>query len=55
MAKIESGIEWPVAGSGFAHLYGQDLGDGEVYEIKEYKRGEQEDWYSLLGNDSWLA
>ncbi|KAK4697711.1 hypothetical protein P7C71_g415, partial [Lecanoromycetidae sp. Uapishka_2] len=55
LTKIEGGVKWEEARSGFAHLYGKGLRNDEITETKEYRRSEKGDWYSLLKNDTWLS
>jgi len=55
LKDIESGVKWEQTSSGcFAHLYGNDLGSGEVEEAKECNRSGGETWTDVLGEDSWL-
>lgn len=50
LAKIESDVKWWEANSNSAHLYGRDLGRGEVLELKEYTKQKRKIGQVCLGS-----
>ena len=56
LKQIESNVKWEEAKGGcFAHLYGAELGQKEVEDMKAFTRSEGDDWNAVLERDDWLS
>lgn len=49
-------LKWPFTNelAGCCHLYGQDLGSGNVVDAKRWRRNDDEEWGTILV-DPWLV
>jgi len=53
---IEKNVKWEDSGSGcYPHVYGPMLGKDEIADVKEFRKGEGEDWAVMLREDQWLS
>ena len=54
--RIENNVKWEDSGdSCFPHVYGPMPGKAEVSDVRDFRKGEGEDWASKLENDQWLV
>ena len=55
-SRIEKDVKWEESGGNlFPHVYGPMPGKEEISDVKEFRRGEGEDWAALLKKDQWLS
>lgn len=54
--RIEANVRWEDAGeSCFPHIYGPMPGNGEIVDVKDFRKGDGEDWAAVLEKEGWLA